>query len=59
MADQLTPAQQDEALRKIQDVKIKESSTPGYVDDVKHSLLFRPGFNWDDNLSEAGSATER
>jgi hypothetical protein len=53
MADQLTPAQQDEALCKIQDVKIKESSTADYVDDVKHSLLFRPGFNWDDMLSAA------
>ncbi|KAB5549660.1 hypothetical protein GE09DRAFT_1060097 [Coniochaeta sp. 2T2.1] len=51
--DKLTLEQQAQALQKIQDNNIRQSSTASYVEDVKHSLLFRPGFNWNDILSAA------
>jgi hypothetical protein len=41
------------ALQKIKDQQVRTTSTAEYVQDVKQSLLFRPGFNWNDLLSAA------
>jgi hypothetical protein len=52
-ANKLNPEQEQQALQKIQDNKIRQTSTKEYVEDVKNSLLFRPSFNWNDLLSAA------
>jgi len=53
--DTLSSAQQTLALRKIQELeqKTKKTKTSEYVNDVKYSILFRPGYNWDELLSAA------
>lgn len=52
-ADKLTKEQESQALQSIQDNKIKQASTAEYIQDVKQSMLFRPGFSWSDLLSAA------
>ncbi|KAI0976416.1 hypothetical protein F4678DRAFT_224726 [Xylaria arbuscula] len=52
-SDKLTKEQQSRALQAIKDNQIRQVSTAEYVQDVKQSMLFRPGFNWNDLLSAA------
>ncbi|KAI0468837.1 hypothetical protein F4859DRAFT_524009 [Xylaria cf. heliscus] len=52
-ADNLTQEQETLALQKIKDNKTRQVSTAQYVQDVKQSMLFRPGFNWNELLSAA------
>ncbi|KAI1503119.1 hypothetical protein F5X99DRAFT_376958 [Biscogniauxia marginata] len=52
-ADNLTQEQETLALQKIKDSNIRQVSTAQYVQDVKQSMLFRPGFNWNELLSAA------
>jgi hypothetical protein len=51
--DHMSKEQETLALQKIKDNKIRETSTAQYVQDVKQSMLFRPGFNWNELLSAA------
>ncbi|KAB8264991.1 hypothetical protein BDV32DRAFT_145025 [Aspergillus pseudonomiae] len=52
-ANELTPEEEEQALQKIHENKIRKASTKEYIEDVKNSLLFQPGFNWSDLLSAA------
>jgi hypothetical protein len=54
-SNQLTKEQEDAALAKIkaQEEQKKKVGMKQYVEDVKSSLLFRPGFNWNELLSAA------
>lgn len=52
-ADKLTEEQEAQALEKIQESKVRKTSSHQYVEDVKSSMLFRPGFNWNGLLSAA------
>ncbi|KAH9983887.1 hypothetical protein F4779DRAFT_337882 [Xylariaceae sp. FL0662B] len=45
-ADNLTREEETLALQKIKDSNIRQIPTGQYVQDVKQSMLFRPGFNW-------------
>lgn len=51
--DSMTKEEESQALQKIQDNNIRQTSTAQYIQDVKQSVLFRPGFNWNDLLSAA------
>ncbi|KAL7812143.1 hypothetical protein V8C44DRAFT_349556 [Trichoderma aethiopicum] len=50
--EQLSPAAQDLALQTI-DKELRQSSTKEYLDSVKSCMLFRPDFNWSEQLSAA------
>lgn len=50
--DRLSPAAQDLALQTI-DKELRQSSTKEYLDSVKSCMLFRPDFNWSEQLSAA------
>ncbi|KAK2007069.1 hypothetical protein LZ32DRAFT_695625 [Colletotrichum eremochloae] len=52
-SDAMTKEQEAQALVKIRDNKIRQASTADYVQEVKQSMLFRPGFDWNSLLSAA------
>jgi hypothetical protein len=54
-SNQLTKQQEEEALAQIktQEEQKRKVGMKQYVEDVKSSLLFRPGFNWNELLSAA------
>ncbi|GAB1206125.1 hypothetical protein APSETT445_004806 [Aspergillus pseudonomiae] len=52
-ANELTPEEEEQALQKIHENKIRKASTKEYIEDVKNSLLFQPGFDWSNLLSAA------
>ncbi len=55
----MTSSQEAEALTTIQQLdskkkeELKKGATAAYVTDVKQSMLFQPGFNWNDMLCAA------
>ncbi|RFU25071.1 hypothetical protein B7463_g11267, partial [Scytalidium lignicola] len=51
--ENMTKEEEALALQKIKDSETRKFSTAQYVQDVKMSMLFQPGFNWNDLLSAA------
>ncbi|KAI5925415.1 hypothetical protein F4810DRAFT_708801 [Camillea tinctor] len=51
--DNMSFDQQSQALQHIKENQIRQSTAKEYVDNLKNSLMFRPGFNWNDLLSAA------
>ncbi|KAI2628393.1 hypothetical protein GGS21DRAFT_241554 [Xylaria nigripes] len=53
--DNMSPAEQALALQKVHELekKTRQTKTSEFIQDVKQSTLFQPGYNWNDLLSAA------
>lgn len=51
--DNLTKDQQAQILQKISSLRPQPTRVADFSQDVKQSVLFRPGFNWNELLSAA------